>query len=225
MARSLSVVMLGASGAVGSQVVSDLLKRPELEKLSLLNRRPVELPNHALVSQHMVNVMDPASYEPLLAGHRSAICTLGVGQPSKMSKAEFIRIDKDAVLDFARACKRAGVEHFELSSAVGANPDSSSLYLRTKGELEEELKALNFTRLSLFQPSMILTPTNRYGLSQALILALWPGLSPLLRGAWRKYRGIPVATLGKAMAFNVLKELHGLEVLQWDHFITLSEHK
>jgi uncharacterized protein YbjT (DUF2867 family) len=166
--------------------------------------------------------MAPAGYAPLLAGHRVAICTLGVGQPSKMSKAEFIRIDKDAVIDFAKACKQAGVKHFELLSAVGANAGSSSLYLRTKGELEQALKELDFERLSLFQPSMILTPTNRYGLSQALILALWPRLDSLLRGGWRKYRGISVATLGAAMARNVLKEQSGLEVLQWDHFVALT---
>ena len=34
------------------------------------------------MTQHLVNVVDPASYERLLAGHRAAICTLGVGQPS-----------------------------------------------------------------------------------------------------------------------------------------------
>jgi uncharacterized protein YbjT (DUF2867 family) len=214
--------MLGASGAVGSEVVNTLLATPELKTLSLLNRRPLTLANDARLSQHVVNVMEPASYARWLAGHQVAICTLGVGQPSKMTKAEFVRIDKDAVIDFARACRQAGVEHFELLSAVGANPDSSSLYLRTKGELEQALKDLDFERLSVFQPSMILTPTNRYGLSQALILALWPRLDPLLRGGWRKYRGIPVATLGAAMARNLLKEQRGLEVLQWDHFVALT---
>ena len=222
MATSLSVVMLGASGAVGGQVVNALQARPELEKLSLLNRRSLELASDARLTQHVVNVMDPASYEALLPGHRHAICTLGVGQPSTMSKAEFIRIDKDAVLDFASACKRAGIAHFELLSAVGANPDSSSFYLRTKGELEKALRALNFPHLSLFQPSMILTPTNRYGLSQALILAIWPHLNPLLGGTWRKYRGIPVAALGAAMANQLLQDHQGLEVLQWDRFIALA---
>jgi uncharacterized protein YbjT (DUF2867 family) len=223
VSTSLSVVMLGASGAVGSEVVNTLLATPQLKTLSLLNRRALTLARDTRLSQHVVNVMEPTSYEHLLAGHQVAICTLGVGQPSKMSKAEFIRIDKDAVIDFARACRQAGVEHFELLSAVGANAGSSSLYLRTKGELEQSLKNLGFARLSLFQPSMILTPTNRYGLSQALILAWWPRLDPLLRGAWRKYRGIRVATLGAAMARNVLKQERGLEVLQWEDFVALAE--
>jgi hypothetical protein len=37
-----------------------------------------------------------------------------VGEPSKLSREQFTRIDKQTVLDFAAACKRAGVSHFEL---------------------------------------------------------------------------------------------------------------
>lgn len=117
-----------------------------------------------------------------------------------MSKAEFVHIDKDVVIAFATICKQNGVRHFELLCAVGADSKSRSFYLRIKGELEDALVALNFERLSLFQPSMILTPTNRYGIQQALTLTFWPMLSPLLFGPLRKFRGVRVETLGAAMA-------------------------
>ena len=158
----------------------------------------------------------------ILKGNNTAICTLGVGEPSKMSKEEFVKIDKTAVLDFAIECKKAGVEHFELLASVGINPKSTSFYLRTKGELVEELKALNFKRLSIFQPSMILTPTNRYGISQWIFLRVWPLLNPVLIGGLRKYRGVRVDILGKAIAKNILKEATGYEVLQWDNFNLIS---
>ena len=209
MPKHLSVVMLGASGAVGGQVVSTLLATANLRRLTLLGRRDIALPavtNAAVVTQHVVDVDAADAYAPLVAGHDSAICTLGVGQPSQMSKAEFVHIDRDVVIAFATICKQAGVRHFELLGAVGANSRSASLYLRTKGELRDALIALNFERLSLFQPSMILTPSNRYGVSQALTLALWPRLSPLLIGGCRKYRGVHVETLGAAMANNLLTE-------------------
>ena len=44
MSKSLSVVMLGASGAVGGHVVSTLLAKPQLKRLTLLGRRHIELP-------------------------------------------------------------------------------------------------------------------------------------------------------------------------------------
>ena len=127
------------------------------------------------------------------------------------------------MLDFASACKKAGVRHFEILASIDANLNSLSFYLRTKGELVNELKALDFERLSTFQPSMILTPTNRYGLSQAIILRLWPLLKPLLLGGLRKYRGIPVEVLGKAIAVNILSNKVGVETLCWDDFLALTK--
>jgi len=222
MPGSKSVVMLGATGAVGGHTARTLARLPELTRLSLLGRRPVEGLAGGAIEQHVIDIFAPSSYRDLLAGHDTAICALGVGEPSKMSKAEFVRIDRDAVLDFAAACKQAGVRHFELLGAAGASATSSSFYLRTKGELEDGLKALGFERLSLFQPSMILTPTNRYGLLQAIMLFAFPLLDPVLVGSLRKYRGIRVDRLGAAIAMNVLRDAQGVETLHWDDFMKLS---
>ena len=210
MASKLEIVMIGATGAVGGEVVKTLTGLPELSKLTLLGRRPVEDLDNKAVEQRKINIFEPSSYQDFVHEHDIAICTLGVGEPSKVSKEDFVKIDKTAVLDFARECKSAGVKHFELLGSVGSNPNSPSFYLRTKGELQEGLKALEFERLSIFQPSMILTPTNRYGISQAITLAVWPMLKPILIGPLEKFRGIPVEKLGRAIAQEYDNTGHGV---------------
>jgi uncharacterized protein YbjT (DUF2867 family) len=218
----ISAVVLGATGAVGSEVVRTLATMPAVESLTLLGRRTLEGMSGDRIHQHVVDIFDPTSYEPFLRGHHAAICTLGVGQPSKIDRDEFVKIDKLAVVAFASSCKRAGVRHFELLGSVGASAGSRSFYLRTKGELEKGLEGLGFERLSLFRPSMILTPTNRYGLSQAMTLAIWPRLSLLLGGRLRKYRGVRVERLGQAMAANLWVRGTGVEVLHWDRIDALA---
>jgi uncharacterized protein YbjT (DUF2867 family) len=209
---------MGASGAVGSAAVQRLLSIPEVTKISSLGRRII--PDlDAQVAQHSVDIHDPSSYRTLLDGHNTALCTLGVGQPSKVSFEEFVSIDKTAVLAFANECKRAGVKHFELLGAVASNSKSKYKYLRTKGELVDGLKALTFERLSIFQPSMILTPTNRYGIGQAITLKVWPVLHGLMHRGWRQYRGIKVEKLGAAMANNVTVAGQGTELLHYDDFL------
>lgn len=217
--------MLGATGAVGNHVALTLSELSSMNQLTLLGRRPAENIVGQSILQHEIDIFSPKSYEPFLKGHNIAICTLGVGQPSKMSKEEFVKIDKDAVLDFASACKKAGVSHFELLSSVSANSSSVSFYLRTKGQLEDGLIELGFERLSLFHPSMIITPKNRFGLSQALTLAIMPLLDPLLIGFLKKYRSILVEKLGRAIAMNVFESIDNsdTEVLHWNDFIELSE--
>lgn len=224
MSHPKNIIMLGATGAVGNHAARAFSKSPLVNKLTLLGRRSAEDIVGESVAQHAVDIFSPKSYESLIGGHCTAVCTLGVGQPTKMSKEQFIKIDKTAVLDFASACKKAGVIHFELLSSVGVSSASSSFFLRSKGELEDGLKALGFERLSLFHPSMIMTPTNRYGFSQAVTLAVMPFIDPLLVGSLNKFRSISSVELGSAIAMNVIQSrpVAGTETLHWHDFVALS---
>ncbi len=217
---AFSAVVLGATGAVGRHVVIELARSSHWGKVTALGRRPLELsgtPPEKL-RQEQVDLYDPAAYENFLSGHQAAFCTLGVGQPSKVSRDELYRVDVEAVALFAEACRRQGVEHFSLLTAIGANPGSRIYYLRFKGEIEERIKALGFTRVSFFRPSMLMTPKNRYGFSQAMLLRLYPWLDKVLAGPMRNFRSIKVADLGRAMVKNAEKPGSGVEILHWSEF-------
>lgn len=222
MSSSKSIVFLGASGAVGSEALEHILSFLGINKLLLLGRRKLNIPDNGNLKQQIIDITAPKSYEDYIIDFDTAICTLGVGQPSKTNNEDFVKIDKTAVLDFAIVCKKNGVKHFQLLSSVGVNATSRSFYLRTKGELIEALEALHFDRLSIFQPSMILTPTNRYGFSQAIILKVWPKIHFMLQGKAQKYRGIKVDELGKAIANNALTTGTGTEYLQYEQFKSLA---
>jgi uncharacterized protein YbjT (DUF2867 family) len=213
-----AALVLGATGAVGGALLDALLASSVWSKVTTFGRRPARPEGHAKLSEHLIDVARPENYETFLAGHDTAFCTLGVGEPSRMSKEEFRRIDYQYVLDFAQACRRQGVKHFLLLGAVGANAHSRVFYLRVKGELEEAIASLGFESVRFFRPSMILTPVNRYGLSQAIVLKVWPRLGFLLAGRLRKYRGIRVEELGRAMAREAERARIGVQALHWDEF-------
>jgi uncharacterized protein YbjT (DUF2867 family) len=217
------ILLFGATGAVGGEALKTLLTLPQVEKVTAIGRRKADIPadldlSHKLI-QEAVDLNDPAAYSGYLKGHTHAICALGVGQPSKMSREEFVRIDRDLVLIIARACREAGVTGFSLLSAVGANAQSSFFYSKLKGQLEEGLRGLGFERLRLFHPSMILTPTNRYGSLQGFLLRFWPLLNPVLMGSLSKVRGIRVEELGKAMALSAVSDDEpGVKIFHWADF-------
>lgn len=218
VASGKSVVVLGATGAVGTEVMKCLAEMDEISKVTVLTRRPFTAVKAEKVTEHIINPLDAGSYRQHLAGHDIAICTLGVGAISSVTKAEFLRVDRDAVIAFGQATREAGCRHFQLLCSVGANPKSRVFYLRSKGELEVALRGLAFDQLSLFRPSNIITPNNRYGIGQAIVLKVWPHLNPILSGPLRRYRGIPVADLGRAIALNCLTNEATKEVLEWDDF-------
>ncbi len=220
MEQKRSAIVLGATGAVGSSVVRALLKSSRIEKVTTLGRNPFRLEGAAdpRLDHKQVDVFDPASYETFVSGHQIAFCTLGIGQPSKVSREELHKVDVEAAGLFAEACKRRGVEHFSLLTAVGADPKSRVYYLRFKGEIEDKVRTLGFARASFFRPSMLMTRENRYGLSQGLLLKIYPALDRILVGPLRNLRSIRVEDLGKAMVKNAEKPGMGVEVLQWSEF-------
>ncbi len=216
-----SIVFLGATGAVGSATLDQLCTFNNISRLLLLGRRKVENLTSDFVEQQNIDIFNPETYSSHLKNFDAAICTLGVGEPSKMKKEDFIKIDKIAVLDFAKECKKAGIKHFQLLASVGIDSASSNYYLKAKGELVDELQILDFERLSIFQPSMIITPNNRYGFSQGILLKIWPILSFILIGGLKKYRGINVDLLGKSIANNINNHNSGMERLEWDELMKL----
>jgi uncharacterized protein YbjT (DUF2867 family) len=202
------VLLFGGTGAVGGEVLKTLLLLPEAGRITALGRRKVDLPpgsdpSHKL-AQETTDLNNPAAYSGYLKDQSRAICALGVGQPSKITREEFARIDRDLVLSIARSCREAGVKSFTLLSALGADARSAFFYPKVKGQLEDGLRELKFERLRLFRPSMILTPTNRYDWKQGIMLWAWPLLDPVLIGPLAKARGIRVEELGKAMALDAV---------------------
>jgi uncharacterized protein YbjT (DUF2867 family) len=212
-------ILLGATGAVGGHVLAELLRSPAFTAVTTVGRRAKELASPpAKLAQHVVSLDEPASYRPFLAGNDAAICTLGVGQPSKVARDEVWKIEVDYVMAFATACREEGIAHFSLMTSVGSDAKSSIDYLKMKGILEERVKALDFQRTSFFQPSMLLTPENRYGVTQALTLAVWPKIGWALVGGLRRYRGITVEDLGRAIALNAARSGEGVATYTWDDF-------
>ena len=186
------VVILGATGAVGTEVMREMAVMDDIKKVTALTRRPFTAVQSEKFNEHIVDPLDPETYKNFLSGHDTAICTLGVGAPSKVTREQFLQIDRDAVIAFGEACRASGTNHFELLSSIAVSSKSRSFFLRSKGELEDALKAMDFQRLSLFHPSMILTPYNRYGIGQAITLAVWPKLqlnSQRSAKAWAWHKG------------------------------------
>jgi uncharacterized protein YbjT (DUF2867 family) len=219
------IILFGATGAVGGEALRSLLELPGVEQVTVLGRRKVEAPSvGGKLVQAVVDLADPSSFAGYLKGQSYAICALGLGQPSQVTKEELVRVDRDLVLGIARACQEAGVKGFSMLSAGGANTRSFFYYFQVKGQLEEGLRQLNFERLWLFRPSMILTPTNRYDWTQGVLLKVWPRLNPFFIGPLTKFRGIRVEELGRAMALSAQAEGEpGTKILHWADFENLIQ--
>ena len=203
--REYRALVLGASGAVGGALVRELLGsehcvgitafvRNASPALESLPGRAAKLAIKVVAMEHLGTDVARALAE--LPDHSVAFCTLGVGQPRKVSAEMHWRVDVEYVTEFASACRLAGVEQFSLLTSVGANARSKSRYLRVKGAVEDAVRAMSFPRVSFFRPSLLVTKEIRYGLQDRLTQAIFPRISWMLPS---RYHQNTVERLARAM--------------------------
>ena len=197
-------ILLGATGAVGSALLRELLAAPDWIEVTALVRKPTDhFDGFEGRAKLILRVTPMEQLEPMAAaagrGATVAFSTLGVGQPRKVSREELWKVDVGYTATFAQGCKSTGVKHFSLLGAVGADLTSRSYYLRTKAKAEAAVTAQQFKRASFFRPSLLVTQEIRYGLQDRVTQALFPRLSPLLAP---KFHEIRVEDLARAMRLN-----------------------
>lgn len=146
----MRIVVTGANGAIGREVLRLALSESiEVVAAVRSERAAAELPPLPKTRGRAARI-DYASSQTLVEafeGAQSLIHLPGVlveraGSSYERSNVETTRV----ALEAARIC---GVKKIVLVSAVGADPDSSNRYFRTKGEAENSVRSsgLNYTIL------------------------------------------------------------------------------
>jgi uncharacterized protein YbjT (DUF2867 family) len=191
------VLLAGASGLTGTRTLAALLEAPDVTRVLAVSRRPLGTEHPRLANR----IVQFAQMEAQLKGVSAdaALCCLGTTIRQAGSQQAFQAVDIGAVLTFARAARAAGVRRFAVISAAGANADAKNFYLRTKGEMEQQLEAMGFESLDILQPSLILGWRKEMRPLELLAKVLMPIANPLLAGKYASYKAISATTIGKAM--------------------------
>ena len=191
------VLLAGASGLTGSRTLDVLLEAPDVTRVLAVSRRPLGREHPRLANR----IVQFAQMEAQLKGVTAdaALCCLGTTIRQAGSQQAFRAVDIDSVLTFARVARAAAAKRFVVVSSVGANPESKNFYLRTKGEMEQQLEGLGFEALDILQPSMLLGWRKEMRPLELIGLTLMPLVNPLLAGNYAVYRGISATTVAKAM--------------------------
>ena len=153
----------------------------------------------------------PSAISGIKADH--GFCCLGTTIKTAGSKEKQYVIDHDYVVEFAKGCLQAGVKRFAVVSSIGANDRSSNFYLRTKGEMERDLKTIPFKGLYIIQPSFLLGARKEFRTGEKTAIAIMKVLNPLMAGRLKKYRGIEASSVAGSMISNVLHAEDGVQII------------
>jgi oxidoreductase len=175
--QPINCLVMGGTGAVGSRLLPMLMGCQAFDKVTVLTRRknldgilktPPEGFKRPQLEVVQFNFDNPEKQASVFSGHSVMFCAYGTTRKQAGSAEAFRQIDYGHVMACAKLfqAKQSPADnqaHFILVGAVGTNPNSMMLYPQTKGKLERDLHALQFPRLTILRPAMLLgRPSGRW---------------------------------------------------------------
>ena len=164
--KKLNAIVIGATGAVGRELVDYLLSNVNYNKISIFVRRIIDrwidLPEDKKQKLNIIEVenLDCLSNENEIKSllndnlnYDVLFNTLGsrVGRGNE----EFRKVDYTYVVNSCSLCEKLDISHFSNCSAGNADKNSCFLYSRVKGEAEDECLSQRVKYESIFRPGII----------------------------------------------------------------------
>ena len=193
------VIIAGASGLVGKEILAGLLADRTVTAVHSLGRRKPAA-EHPKLAAHVVDFAALPSLPPADEVYLALGTTIKVAG----SQASFRAIDYDANLAVATSALIAGAKKLGLVSAMGADSKSKIFYSRVKGELENAVAKMPFEGTVIARPSMLVGNREDIGQSvrqgELLASALGKAVGFLIPA---NYKPIDASAVAKALLTSV----------------------
>ena len=195
-----TALIFGSSGLIGNQLLELLVNNDKYSKIKLFVRSETSNSNSKIeIIKTDFNNLE--NHKDSIVGDDCFFC-IGTTRKNTPNKNEYIKIEYDLPVEVAKISKENSINSFTYVSSLGANPNATGLYLKNKGQTEEALKKLNFPKLSIIRPSILLGNRKENRIGEKIGIIVMRTLSPLFLGKLLKYKPIKVELVVKAI-FNI----------------------
>ncbi len=197
------VTVFGGSGFIGRHVVRALVRRGWRVRVAV--RRPdlagflQPLGDVGQVHAVQANVRYPASIASALIGAEAVVNLVGVRRPRGRQNFEAVHVF--GARQIARAAAQHRVRALAHVSGIGADPDSPSRYIASKGRGEAALREA-FPGAVVLRPSVVFGPEDDFLNRFATLARSMPAL-PLFGGGVAKMQPVFVGDVAEAVALAV----------------------
>jgi len=214
------VVIIGASGMIGTVVLKECLSSNNVEEIISLVRRPGSVQHTKLKEIVLDDFLYYSSVQTELENVDAAYCCVGV-YTGAVPKDIFRKITTDIPNAFADAVFATSPQaRFCFLSGAGAKRDGKgAMFAVDKGAAENHIAALGFKSFHTFRPGYIYPVEKRQ--EPNLMYRVSRRLYPVLKFMGNKY-SITSVQLGKSM-FQVGMEGASLEELENQDIIAVLE--
>ena len=192
-----TALVFGSSGLIGGHLLNELIQNDNYSKIKLFVRSD-HGSNDSKTEIIKTDFNNLENHREDIKGDDCFFC-VGTTRQNSPDKNEYRRVELDVPKEIAQIAKSNSVNSFVFVSSGYADPKSSGDYLKFKGEVEEELKRLNFPKLRIMRPSFLLGDRKEKRVGEKIGIFVFKLLSPLFLGPLKKMKPIHSATVAKGM--------------------------
>ena len=205
----MKALVIGATGAVGKDLVSQLLADDSFEAVEIFVRRPLAEAVPDKLTVHVVDFDRPESWHGMLRGDVLFSC-LGTTIHAAGSQEAQWKVDYTYQYEAALSAHKNGVGCLVLVSSIGADADSKVFYTRMKGQLDRDVQAIGFPKLFILRPpSLIRKGSDRFGEKAGVAILRCLNSIGLLKGL----RPMPTSDVARAMIALAKRPAEGVEIV------------
>ena len=194
-----TAIIFGSSGLIGNELFKTMLLNNYYDKIKVFVRSIPEI-NNPKVEIIKTDFNNLEQYKDKIKGDDCFFC-IGTTKKDTPDKDEYRRIEYNIPVDVAKITKSNSVNSFFYISSIGANPNASSNYLKNKGQVEEELKNLNFPKLVIIRPSLLVGNRKSFRLGEVIFTPVMNTLTLFAFGNLKKYKPIKIQNVVKAILY------------------------
>ena len=190
-------LLFGSSGLIGGHLLNKLIQNNDYNKIKIFVRTEPEIKD-SKIEIIKADFNNLKNHIEDIKGDDCFFC-IGTTKQNSPDKNQYKRIERDLPVEIAQIAKANSINSFVYVSSGFADPKNSGAYLRYKGEVEEELKKLNFTKLVIMRPSFLMGNRKEKRFGEKIGIFLFKLLSPLFLGPLKKMKPIHSEKVAKAM--------------------------
>lgn len=190
-------LVFGATGLTGHHLTQQLLANTNYREIICVNRQPMNV-NHERLTELIDDYSDLQNLK-INSPIDDVFCCIGTTIKKAGSKENFKKVDLDLPVAIAKLAADKKAEKLLVVSSIGAKAKSGNFYLRTKGEMEQQVLQTEGLLKTIVRPSMLLGGRSEKRTAESLGQLVMKAISFLMIGKLRKYRPIQAADLARAM--------------------------
>ena len=213
-----NVLLIGASGLIGSELVQLLLRDDKIKTVKVFVRKSLAITDQKLI-ELLVNFERLEDFKDQFQGD-SLFCCIGTTRKKIPDLAAYKAIDYGIVLSAANLARSNQVPQVHLVSAIGAAVSSKIFYNRLKGEIEKDLLQLDFPTTVIYQPAMLIGKRSESRPAEFIAQKLMPFFDIFLLGKTQKYHSIEAKKVAESMLDNLHKPKEGATILRYSEMIS-----